>query len=588
MKFILASLLSLAVGSYAVPLQPKDVEIAPRLVQDSVCEHSPTSRRCWGDYSIFTNYYEVTPPGRPEPVEYWLSAEEGPCAPDGYQRTCMTFNGSLPGPTIIANWGDLVRVHVTNNMKSNGTSIHWHGVRMLNNVLNDGVPGVTQCPIAPGQSMTYEFRVTQYGSSWYHSHFSLQYTEGLFGGMIFRGPSTANYDEDLGTVLLQDWSHIETFNLWAKSVRTGAPARLNGGLINGTNTFNCAGSNDTRCTGQGKKFETVFKAGTKYLLRLVNVATDGVFQFSIDGHKLKVIASDFVAIHPFETDSIQLQIGQRYDVIVEANAAPGDYWMRSGWVGKCSFNDNPADMTGIVRYDAGSKAAPNTTSTVVPSTSCRDEPASKLVPWLELNVTNAPLENLKLSILEGAKVSSGFFQWTINSSSLVLDWKNPTMGKIFAKEQIFPTPYNVIEVNRTSPDPKTPEWAVFVIQDSATTATLDHPIHLHGHDFWILAQEQAKWDPSKAAAFNTVNPPRRDVATLPGGGYLALAFQLDNPGAWLVHCHIAWHASQGLSLEFVEDVDMINIALPGRAEYDEMCKSWDAFTPVWPQEDSGI
>lgn len=74
-------------------------------------------------------------------------------------------------------------VHVTNKI-DNGTSIHWHGVRQLNSVAQDGVPGVTQCPIAPGQSQTYQFRVTQYGSTWYHSHFSLQYGQGLFGGLV--------------------------------------------------------------------------------------------------------------------------------------------------------------------------------------------------------------------------------------------------------------------------------------------------------------------------------------------------------------------------------------------------------------------
>jgi len=116
----------------------------------------------------------------------------------------MTFNGTIPGPTIIANWGDKIKVHVTNRMVNNGTAIHWHGVRQLNSLLADGVPGVTQCPIAPGESMTYEFRATQYGSSWYHSHFSLQYSEGLFGGMIINGPANGDYDEDLGTLLLQD------------------------------------------------------------------------------------------------------------------------------------------------------------------------------------------------------------------------------------------------------------------------------------------------------------------------------------------------------------------------------------------------
>ena len=88
--------------------------------------------------------------------------------------------------------------------------------------------------------------------------------------------------------------------------------------------------------------------------------------------------------------------------------------------------------------------------------------------------------------------------------------------------------------------------------------------------------------------FALTNPPRRDVATLPGNGFLALAFQLDNPGAWLTHCHIAWHASQGLSLEFVEDQDRIEVAAADEAAFRDTCNTWSLTTPAWPQDDSGI
>jgi hypothetical protein len=74
---------------------------------------------------------------------------------------CQTFNGTVPGPQIMADWGDTLVIHVTNNLPDNGTAIHWHGLRQLHSVEQDGVPGVTQCPIAPGKSMTYRFRVTR-------------------------------------------------------------------------------------------------------------------------------------------------------------------------------------------------------------------------------------------------------------------------------------------------------------------------------------------------------------------------------------------------------------------------------------------
>lgn len=78
---------------------------------------------------------------------------------------------------------------------------------------------------------------------------------------------------------------------------------------------------------------------------------------------------------------------------------------------------------------------------------------------------------------------------------------------------------------------------MLIIEDG-TGFGLYHPIHLHGHDFWVVAQESTVFDPT-SPGFTTTNPPRRDVATLPANGYLALAFKLDNPGTWLTHCHIA-------------------------------------------------
>lgn len=73
----------------------------------------------------------------------------------------LTVNGSFPGPTIIANWGDTVVVHLTNSLENNGTGLHFHGIRQNYTNQMDGVPSITQCPTAPGDSMTYTWRGKQ-------------------------------------------------------------------------------------------------------------------------------------------------------------------------------------------------------------------------------------------------------------------------------------------------------------------------------------------------------------------------------------------------------------------------------------------
>lgn len=142
---------------------------------------------------------------------------------------------------------------------------------------------------------------------------------------------------------------------------------------------------------------------------------------------------------PYETDSVVLSAAQRYDIIVEADAKPGNYWMRAMWVNTCAAvaNDNPDSGTGIVRYDATSTSDPTSTTNVTLPTACADEPRESLVPYLKLDVTNiagTTLENLNMRLTH-----DGVFQWTINSSSLVIDWGNPTLKQIFDEVDIFPT-----------------------------------------------------------------------------------------------------------------------------------------------------
>jgi FtsP/CotA-like multicopper oxidase with cupredoxin domain len=174
--------------------------------------------------------------------EYWFELTDVTVAPDGVSRPGMAVNGSIPGPTIIVNWGDNVIVHVTNSLtgSNNGSSIHFHGIRQNYTNQADGVTSVTQCPTAPGNTETYKWRATQYGSSWYHSHFALQAWEGVFGGIIINGPATANYDVDLGNFMLQDWSHQTADDLYVTAEIQG-PVTLDTGLINGTNEEYCTG-----------------------------------------------------------------------------------------------------------------------------------------------------------------------------------------------------------------------------------------------------------------------------------------------------------------------------------------------------------
>jgi hypothetical protein len=136
-------------------------------VADSSCSNGPLTRSCWSNgFSIATDF-DTKWPNTGKTVEYSLEITNTTCNPDGNgDRLCMLINKQYPGPTLIANWGDRINIKVKNSLQNNGTSIHWHGLRQLNSVAQDGVNGITECPLAPGDTKTYSFLATQYGTTW--------------------------------------------------------------------------------------------------------------------------------------------------------------------------------------------------------------------------------------------------------------------------------------------------------------------------------------------------------------------------------------------------------------------------------------
>jgi FtsP/CotA-like multicopper oxidase with cupredoxin domain len=159
----------------------------------------------------------------------------------GVVRKMLVINGQFPGPLIRVNRGDRVLVNVTNEM-TNGTSIHWHGMFQNGTNWMDGTVGITQCPIAPGRSFLYNFTVeNQYGTYWYHSHLSTQYTDGIVGPLIVHAPEEAearkDYDVDQ-ILLISDWYHDLSGALLPGYLASGnennEPVPDNG-LIQGTN-----------------------------------------------------------------------------------------------------------------------------------------------------------------------------------------------------------------------------------------------------------------------------------------------------------------------------------------------------------------
>lgn len=248
-------------------------------------------------------------------------------------------------------------------------------------------------------------------------------------------------------------------------------------------------------------------------------------KFTIDEHNLTVIASDFVPIQPYETNAVILGSGQRYDVIVEANQdANSSYWMRAIFQTSCNLNNNDMRDTilGIVRYEEAD-ALEDPTTTVDPSItdSCNDEPYASLVPRVSHQVgASASEESIPVAFYFELDV---VFHWTLHTKNLIVNWSDPTILDIYHDANAtFPEESNVVVVDNRD------EWVYWVVQDLSVIGVF-HTMHLHGHDFYVLAQGSGPYLPG-LVELKTDNPPRRDTVTLLGDGYAVIAFKSDNPG----------------------------------------------------------
>ncbi|OOQ83552.1 Laccase-1 [Penicillium brasilianum] len=534
-------------------------------VRQKGCSNSPSNRACWSDdFDISTNYYEKVP-DTGVVREYWFNVENTTAAPDGVEMPVQLINGSFPGPTIIADWGDTVVVHVKNSLQNNGTGLHFHGIRQNWTDAMDGVPSITQCPTAPGDFFTYRWRAVEYGTGWYHSHFYVQAWDGVFGGIQINGPATANYDIDLGHVFLNDWYHTTADQLVLQAA-TGGPPTAPNGLINGTNTWGTKGS----------RFSTTFEAGKRYRMRLVNAAADQHFRFMIDGHQLEVIATDFVPIVPYNTKNLSIGMGQRYDVIVTAKRlTSGNFWLRAIPQTACSETDTTDKVKGIIRYDNSSTADP-TTSAYSYTDSCADEEPSNLVPYLPINASGTYAYSKEETV--EVQVTDNALLWLMNKTSFHTEWEYPSLLQISEGNRTWLDKQRVIHL------PGADEWVYMVIHSPFAQ---DHPIHLHGHDFWVLGSGYGNFDSSMTNGLTLVNAPRRDVVMLPASGYVVIAIKTTNPGVWLMHCHIAWHTSEGFAVQILERITDITF---DHDSLNSTCANWKSYVAAKDvnQYDSGV
>lgn len=246
---------------------------------------------------------------------------------------------------------------------------------------------------------------------------------------------------------------------------------------------------------------------------------------------------------------------------------------------------------GIIRYDKGSKNVPTWSR---PDNSydyqlCRDPDYRGITPVVKRTVGRSanglnPANYLRPGILPYPDPAAGnkshFFQWVLKDAPQHVDWANPSLKTVFTDADTTLPP----EAASFSLDFETDEWVYFLVVNNFTRelpdSTSRHPMHLHGHDMAVLAQGPAPLPDD--FVFNLENPARRDTVMVElGGGWMWIAFQINNPGAWLFHCHIASHALSGMSMQFIEQPRKIRQLMEEAGadkELSDRCDAWSEWT----------
>ena len=431
--------------------------------------------------------------------EFDFTADAFSGQPDGRPKELWGYNGQFPGPEIRVQEGDLIRVNVKNKLPV-PTSIHWHGMKQRGNWRMDGVTPVSRPPIEPGESFTYEFKAEPAGTHWYHSHTGLQYSEGLHGPLIVESKTNA-YDYDRDEVLMVgDW-FVEKSDDVFKKLKSGAyvetekpgkgPAKPDYGDVP-FESFVFNGQGQLPDGSQGDLNTFMVEKGETIRFRIINTSSTYPLKLQIDGHPMTIIESDGRPVKPVKADGITIDIGERFDVLVEANRS-GTHAIRAATLGGqtglalLQYKDSPVSEPAKDVQWGSTIAGP---SLVAPQSVNLPATGERVV---ELNCSG----------------SMQPYAWRIN-------------GKEFPDGP----PIKV----------KKGERIRFVMKNPTM---MSHPFHLHGHYFRVLG---------RPGALNLENPPLKDTITVPAKDEVVIQFDADNPGKWFYHCHIEWHLGIGMAV----------------------------------------
>jgi FtsP/CotA-like multicopper oxidase with cupredoxin domain len=434
----------------------------------------------------------------------------------GVRATTWSYGGQVPGREIRVTAGDLLQVKLNNRLPTD-TTVHWHGIALRNDM--DGVPHLTQQPIAAAASHQYEFTVPDSGTYFYHPHVGVQLDRGLYAPLIVEDPDErGDYDDEV-VVVFDDWTDgvgRDPDQVLADLRGTTAPAMDHGQGSAETPTPGHGIDHDSPEAGTDASTSLLFEGqpghvqyphylangrvpadphvidtrpGRRLRLRLINAGADTAFRIAVPGASMTVTHTDGFPVRPTVARSVLLGMGERLDAIVTVPATSTPV------LALPEGKDGHAQL--ILRVPGSNSPDPAAVHHAVqalPMVTAVDLTAADAVALTD----RAPDVTYELT-LNGP---GNNFTWTIN-------------GRTYDPDDVRP----VRQGQR-------------VRLSFANFSRMFHPMHLHGHTFQVR----------NGAALG----PRKDTVIVLPGQLLDVDFDAVNPGKWMTHCHNVYHGEAGM------------------------------------------
>ncbi|XP_027364689.1 laccase-15-like [Abrus precatorius] len=503
-------------------------------------------------------------------------------------KNILTVNGQFPGPTLYANKGDTIIVDVYNRANYNIT-IHWHGVNQPRYPWSDGPEYVTQCPIRPGGKFSQKVIFSEEeGTLWWHAHSDWSRAT-VHGAIVVKPKHGTTYPfpkpHEEVPIIIGEWWKKDVVEVYNDLLRTGGDAAVSDAYtINGQ-------PGDLYPCSKKETFKLRVDYGKTYLLRIVNAAIQDMLFFGIAKHQLTVVGIDGSYVKPVKVDYITTSPGQTIDVLLEANQPLDRYYMAAKvYTGIAVIPFDNTTTTAIVEYRG--KYNPSSHTPFFPLLpSFHDTYASiNLLSQLRslandehpidvpLSISTNLFFTTSVNVLpcpKGAKCLGRFGERSsasMNNISFELPSNNNILNAYYKKisgvfEENFPdvpsllfdftannvpallnTPSVGTEVNVLEYD----STVEIVLQGTNVLIGTDHPMHLHGHSFYVVGWGFGNFDKDRDPLYyNLVDPSYVNTVAVPKSGWVAIRFRAKNPGVWFMHCHIERHATWGMAMTFI-------------------------------------